>query len=84
MVLIGEVVPLFSDAGQVGLERSPVGSQPAQVGMVGAISLVFNVERLALINVDGYASLAMRHAIDVAARLAELGAAAPTEAPAPT
>jgi len=55
----------------------------APVGMVGAISLVFNVERLGLINVDGYASLAMRHAMDVSARLAHLGAAAPTEAPAP-
>ena len=53
------------------------------VGLVGSVALVFDVERLALINVDGYAALAQRQAIDIAQRLAELGAGNPADQPTP-
>ena len=50
------------------------------VGLIGSVVLVFDVERLALINVDGYAALAQRQASEIAQRLAELGAGTPADA----
>jgi len=44
------------------------------VGLVGSIALVFDVERRALINIEGCAALAQRQASEIARRLAELGA----------
>ena len=59
------------EAGAMGL-AVPILMPP--VGLVGSIALVFDVERRALINIEGCAALAQRQASEIARRLAELGA----------
>jgi DNA-binding IclR family transcriptional regulator len=66
------------EVGTMGL-AVPILMSP--VGLVGSIALVFDVERLALINVDGCAALAQRQAIEIAQRLAELAAGTRIEDP---
>lgn len=45
------------------------------VGAVAVVSLVFSTDRLALINVDGYAQTVKSHAAEIGARLANIGVA---------
>lgn len=51
----------------------------ADVGLVGVLSLVFATERLAMINVEGYAAIVQGHAQHIGATLADMA----KELPAP-